>query len=41
MMVFQSPQISLMCFGNWGILVKVSVGLEGGFSASLFLAEKF
>lgn len=40
-MVFQSPQISLICFGNWGILAKVSVGLEGGFSASLFLAEKF
>lgn len=39
--VFQSTQLSLVYFGNCGILERASVKFEGIFSPSMFLAEKF
>lgn len=40
-MKFQSAQVSLVCLGNCWVLEKVSVRLEGVFSPSMFVAEKF
>lgn len=40
-MKFQNAQVSLVCLGNCWVLEKVSVRLEGDFSPSMFVAEKF